>query len=138
MNVRKISLVATMVRQVERKALYIHSLYIVVIKGTKNLSTSYAVVTLHGGIGRLLALCGNWGIPSVVYNIVSREFIFRLPGNHSVNQSRVEYTSYARLPQPSPYPQSSDEHFTTTTTPVYNCNSQTIYLCRIIYLLDGF
>jgi hypothetical protein len=24
---------------------------------------------------------------------VSRESIFRLPGNHSVNQSRVEYTS---------------------------------------------
>jgi hypothetical protein len=37
-----------MVRHVERKALQIHNLYIVVIKGTTNLLHSlYAVVTLH-------------------------------------------------------------------------------------------
>jgi hypothetical protein len=42
-----------MVRHVERKALQIHNLYVVVIKGTKNFSTADAVVTLHGGIGRL-------------------------------------------------------------------------------------
>jgi hypothetical protein len=42
-----------MVRHVERKALQIHNLYVVVIKGTTNLLHSlYAVVTLHGGIGR--------------------------------------------------------------------------------------
>jgi hypothetical protein len=72
------------------KALHIHNLYIVLIKGTKNVSTAYAVVTLRGGIGQLPV----WkvGIPSVMY-IVSRESICRLPGNHSVNQSRVEYTS---------------------------------------------
>jgi hypothetical protein len=41
-----------MVWHVERKALQIHSLYVVVIKGTANLLHSlYAVVTLHGGIG---------------------------------------------------------------------------------------
>jgi hypothetical protein len=46
------SLVATMVRHVERKALQIHNLYVVVIKGTKNLLHSLCpVVTLHGGIG---------------------------------------------------------------------------------------
>jgi hypothetical protein len=40
-------------RHVERKALQIHNLYVVVIKGTKNILHSlYAVVTLHGGIGR--------------------------------------------------------------------------------------
>jgi hypothetical protein len=44
-----------MVRHVERKALQIYNLYVVVIKGTKNLLHSlYAVVTLHGGIGRAL------------------------------------------------------------------------------------
>jgi hypothetical protein len=60
-----------MVRHVERKAMQIHSLYIVVIKGTTNLSTAYALVdSLY---------CGKWEIPSVVY-IVSRESIFRLPG----------------------------------------------------------
>jgi hypothetical protein len=47
------SLVATMVRHVERKALHIHNLYIVLIKGTTNLSTANTVVTIHGGIGRL-------------------------------------------------------------------------------------
>jgi hypothetical protein len=46
------SLAATMVRHVKRKALQIHDLY-VVIKVTQNLLHSlYAVVTLHGGIGR--------------------------------------------------------------------------------------
>jgi hypothetical protein len=48
------SLVATMVRHVERKALQIHNLYLL-IKGTKNILHSlYAVDTLHGGIGRSL------------------------------------------------------------------------------------
>jgi hypothetical protein len=42
-----------MVRYVERKALQIHNLYVVVIKGTNNpLHSLCAVVTLHGGIGR--------------------------------------------------------------------------------------
>jgi hypothetical protein len=42
-----------MVQHVERKILQIHNLYVVVIKGTKNLLHSlYVVVTLHGGIGR--------------------------------------------------------------------------------------
>jgi hypothetical protein len=41
-----------MVQHVEKKALQIHNLYVVVIKGTKNLHSLYAVVTLHGGIGR--------------------------------------------------------------------------------------
>jgi hypothetical protein len=70
--------------------IYIH-LYVVVIKGTTNLLHSYAVVTLHGGIGRppVMWRVGN---PLSLY-IVSREYIFRLPGNHSVNQSGVEYTS---------------------------------------------
>jgi hypothetical protein len=47
-----------MVRHVERKALQIHNLYIVVIKGTKNISTAYAVV------GSLYY--GKWGILSIV------------------------------------------------------------------------
>jgi hypothetical protein len=47
-------MVATMVRHMERKALQVNNLNVVVIKGTKNLLHSlYAVVTLHGGIGRL-------------------------------------------------------------------------------------
>jgi hypothetical protein len=47
-----------MVRHVERKALQIHNLYVVVIKGTKNfLHSLYAVVTLHGGIA--------WSAPCV-------------------------------------------------------------------------
>jgi transketolase N-terminal domain/subunit len=45
------NLVATMVRQVERKALHIHNL-LIVSRG-HNLSTAYAVFTLHGGIGQL-------------------------------------------------------------------------------------
>jgi hypothetical protein len=46
------SLVVTMVRHGEKKALQIHNPY-TVIKGTKNLLHSfYAVVTLHGGIGQ--------------------------------------------------------------------------------------
>jgi hypothetical protein len=56
MNKDKTSLVATMVRHVERKALQIHNLYvyIVVIKGTKKSPPHpiCSVVTLHGGIGR--------------------------------------------------------------------------------------
>jgi hypothetical protein len=69
-----------------------NSLYIVVIKATNNLYTAYAVVTLHGGIGRLPVWKVGNPLQLVMY-IVSRESIFRLPGNHSVNQSRVEYTS---------------------------------------------
>jgi hypothetical protein len=49
----KTSLVATMVRHVERKALQIHNqYYIVIIKGTKNLLHSpYTQLSLYG-IGR--------------------------------------------------------------------------------------
>jgi hypothetical protein len=43
------SLVATMVRHVERKALQIHNL---ISRAQKISSTAYAVVTLHGGICR--------------------------------------------------------------------------------------
>jgi hypothetical protein len=35
----------------------------------------------------------KWGIPTVLSTTVSRESIFRLLGNHSVDQSIVEYTS---------------------------------------------
>jgi hypothetical protein len=43
-----------MVWNVERKALQVHNLNVVVIKGTKNLLHNLcAVVILHGGIGRL-------------------------------------------------------------------------------------
>jgi hypothetical protein len=83
------SLVATMVRHVERKPLQIHSLYSSYQGHIKISSTAYAVVTLHGSIGR--PPVWRVGNPLSLY-IVSRESIFRLPGNHSVNQSRVEYT----------------------------------------------
>jgi hypothetical protein len=109
---------------------------------------------LHGNC--LIGPCWTKSGESPQYT-VNRESIFRLPGNHLVNQPRVEYTSLtqdclwadlrspgstrgkwprqwptffilysqpkALHPQPSTYPQSSDKNFTTTTTPVYNCNS---------------
>jgi hypothetical protein len=64
------SLVATVVRHAERKALQIHNLYIIVIKGTKNLSTAYAVVTATAAL--VGSQCGKWGIPSVGVHSVPR------------------------------------------------------------------
>jgi hypothetical protein len=102
---------------------------------------------LHGNC--LIGPCRTKGGESTQYT-VSRESIFRLPGNHSVNQSRHGRVEYTRLELrqialedshspgstrgkwPSQWPtffilysqpKSLDKNFTTTTTPVYNCNS---------------
>jgi hypothetical protein len=74
----------------ERKALQIHNLYIVVIKGTKNLL--HSLRSCHSPWRHWSAPCVKSGeSPQSVHSV--RESIFRLPGNNSENQSRVEYTS---------------------------------------------
>jgi hypothetical protein len=135
-----------------KERLHIHNMYIVVFKGTTNLL--HSLRSCHSPRRHWSALCVESGeSPQYIVCTVSRESMFWLPGNHSVNQSRVEYSSLelrqialeqirvlpvrlevtdllhpysqpkAPHPQPSPYPQSSDKNFTTTTTPVCICNS---------------